>query len=163
MKDYDFTTATENINQMMSEGRVSIYRCLKAHLPHHSICRSKINSRGNVTREKGVSHFNDGITLTDVMINNPESIRKGCVRIKENYREVVAYTSGYASYDAPEGTLIGYLDLCLESEAFVLRHLDLETVELFDPTGVALRFTERERWCDDAQAMIMVGSCEGYA
>ena len=95
-------------------------------------------SNGYVVKETGVTH---GVffSLSNILINNPSSIAKGCLRINKNKsREVVAIVGGTIGETKPTGKYLGRLTLDLQAESFLMILEDGQRVAF--PNNVSLWF-----------------------
>ena len=96
-------------------------------------------SNGYVVKETGVTH---GVffSLSNILINNPSSIAKGCLRINKNKsREVVAIVGGTIGDIKPTGAYLGRLTLDLLAESFLMILEDGQRVAF--PNNVSLWFS----------------------
>jgi|15BtaG_2_1085339.scaffolds.fasta_scaffold03619_4 hypothetical protein len=97
---------------------------------------------GYATKGTGPRHTKGGFFMTDVVTNNPKSIKNGCARIVKNLalpnkygREVIAYLGGDIK-DGPRPTdltCIGTLTLDLERGVFLMVN-DNGLTCVFDPS-----------------------------
>ena len=99
-----------------------IYRNLNAKRANNgqdswSISNAHVASTGYLVIDKGVEH-GVNFSVANPIINNPQSIAKGCARILRKNREVCAIVGGTVSNDKPSGQLIGRLTLDLQAGAF---------------------------------------------
>ena len=94
-------------------------------------------SNGYLVKETGVTH-GVNFSLSNILINNPSSIAKGCKRIKSNSREVVAIVGGTVGDSKPTGEYLGRLTLDLQAESFLMVLEDGERVAF--PNNVSLWF-----------------------
>ena len=95
-------------------------------------------SNGFLVKETGVIH-GVNFSLSDILINNPSSIAKGCHRINKNKsREVVAIVGGTIGESKPTGTYLGRLTLDLQAESFLMVLASGERVAF--PNNVSLWF-----------------------
>ena len=76
-------------------------------------------SSGYLVKDTGVTH-GVNFSLSNVIINNPSSIAKGCKRIKSKCREVVALVGGTIGATKPTGAYLGRLTLDLQAESFLM-------------------------------------------
>ena len=93
-----------------------------------------ISRNGYASKGKGPSHYQGGLTMTDIVLNNPKSIKSGCIRILKNLadpttkagKEVIAYCGGSVVEGChPVGTFQGVMHLDRDRGVFVIA--DVET------------------------------------
>ena len=120
-----------NLNAKKSNNGEDVWSIVNAH-----------ESNGFLVKDTGVTH-SVNFSLTDVIINRPESIAKGCQRINKNRsREVVAIVGGTIGTTKPTGKYIGRLTLDLQAESFLIVREDGQRIAFqtnatlwFGPTG----------------------------
>lgn len=95
-------------------------------------------SNGYLVKETGVTH-GVNFSLSNILINNPSSIAKGCKRIKAKCREVVALVGGTIGESKPSGAYLGRLTLDLQAESFLMVLASGERVAF--PSNVSLWFS----------------------
>jgi hypothetical protein len=95
-------------------------------------------SNGFLVKETGVTH-GVNFSLSNILINNPSSIAKGCKRIKAKCREVVALVGGNVGETKPTGAYLGRLTLDLQAESFLMVLDSGERVAF--PNNVSLWFS----------------------
>ena len=119
-----------------------IYRNLNAKRANNgqdswSISNAHVAATGYLVIDKGVEH-GVNFSVANPIINNPQSIAKGCARILRKNREVCANVGGTVSNDKPSGQLIGRLTLDLQAGQFMVI---TENGRIpFDNQGVTLWF-----------------------
>ena len=116
-----------NLNAKKSNNGEDVWSIVNAH-----------ESNGFLVKDTGVTH-SVNFSLTDVIINRPESIAKGCQRINKNKsREVVAIVGGTIGDSKPTGEYLGRLTLDLLAESFLMILEDGQRVAF--PNNVSLWF-----------------------
>ena len=121
-----------------------VYRNLNAKKQNNgmdlwSVVNAHRSTDGHLVKETGVTH-SVNFSLTDVIINNPISIAKGCQRINKNKsREVVAIVGGIIGTTKPTGEYLGRLTLDLQAESFLMVREDGQRIAF--PNNVSLWFS----------------------
>ena len=121
-----------------------VYRNLNAKKQNNgsdlwSVVNAHRSTDGHLVKETGVTH-SVNFSLTDVIINNPVSIGKGCDRItKRGQREVCAVVGGTVGNTKPSTRYIGRLTLDFKFRTFGLITEDGQRQE-FNPSGFNLWF-----------------------
>ena len=121
-----------------------VYRNLNARKQNHgsdiwSIINAHRSNNDHVVMETGVTH-SVNFSLTDVIINNPISIGKGCDRIIRNHRRTVcAVVGGTIGDTKPSSPYIGRLTLDFKLRTFGIITADGQRQE-FNPSGYNLWF-----------------------
>ena len=103
-----------------------------------SITNAQSSTKGYIVVDRGVTH-GVNFSIANPVINNPQSIAKGCKRILAKHREVCAIVGGEISQAKPQGQLIGRLTLDLASGTF--QGITADGRINFDTRNVALWFS----------------------